>query len=836
MKRILLCTADESFSRSLARLLRAAAYDVVAADGPGGLAHIERDAFDAVVTDLHMPGADGFAILDAVRAKASQIPVIVLSGGAQIQDAMCAMRLGACDFLVKPVDVESLEKALGRALRRARPPTPNAGPDAVAWGSRTASPPTGTTDLRAKLKSVEDRMVAEALVRTRGNKNRAAALLGLDRASLLEKLRRKQMEDQPPENTSATAGDKIASLSHTLFLLPLRNLVLFPGAVMPVEVGGSRSLRLVEALSGKGAHLLVGTQKDADIEEPAYADLHPIAVEAEVVRIVKIAPDCVTIVLRGLQRRRVTGFVQEQPFLVASYEPLVEIRKDHIMIEALAAAISYLAKQIIALSPDIPDQAALTLDQSKDPARVGDVAAAVMDLSVQERLPLLVEVDVAKRLRRLLALLKRRTETVKAKQKTDARLREGASDLCNQGVTSGEPSHRREAIPRQVAEERIEAARGSNASELDLHGLGLTRLPSSIGQLTKLQSLNIFRNQLSALPNAIGNLSQLRFLYISENRLTALPEAIGRLSQLQFLSASENRLTALPEAIGRLSQLHHLNLCNNRLTALPKSLRRLAGLEKLFLQENPDLGLPPKVLGPTLHHLPWGDARPADPTSILDCYFKTPVSGNRWLRLFRGLFGANVKKLKAKGDVEELFQIAIDNRNYSNRLAVQAIEELGHQAVVPLISCVKAYYRISANLSFEDIATALSGVGAAIVVPLIRLLEQSNGDIAAITALGKLKDPRAVPILCALFKLGNPLISTQVATALAAIANEEAVAALMQELEGDNFITRADAVHALGIIGDQGFIPAITKACSDPHEHVRDAAGRALHQITTRSP
>jgi hypothetical protein len=65
-----------------------------------------------------------------------------------------------------------------------------------------------------------------------------------------------------------------------------------------------------------------------------------------------------------------------------------------------------------------------------------------------------------------------------------------------------------------------------------------------------------------------------------------------------FLSASENRLTALPEAIGRLSQLHHLDFYNNRLTVLSKSLRRLTGLKKLFLQKNPDLGLPPEVLGP----------------------------------------------------------------------------------------------------------------------------------------------------------------------------------------------------------------------------------------------
>jgi len=75
----------------------------------------------------------------------------------------------------------------------------------------------------------------------------------------------------------------------TLPLLSLRNLVLFPGAVMPVEIGRASSLRLIEALGGKGARVLVGTQKDADIEEPAGADLYTICVEGEVVRIVKAA-------------------------------------------------------------------------------------------------------------------------------------------------------------------------------------------------------------------------------------------------------------------------------------------------------------------------------------------------------------------------------------------------------------------------------------------------------------------------------------------------------------------------------------------------------------------
>src|SRR5580765_6082622 len=85
----------------------------------------------------------------------------------------------------------------------------------------------------------------------------------------------------------------------TLPLLSLRNLVLFPGAVMPVEIGRPSSLRLIDALGGKGAHLLVGTQKDADVEEPSGADLYTVCVEGEVVRIVKAAENRVTACCAG---------------------------------------------------------------------------------------------------------------------------------------------------------------------------------------------------------------------------------------------------------------------------------------------------------------------------------------------------------------------------------------------------------------------------------------------------------------------------------------------------------------------------------------------------------
>jgi ATP-dependent Lon protease len=261
-------------------------------------------------------------------------------------------------------------------------------------------------------------------------------------------------------------------------LLSLRNLVLFPGAVMPVEIGRPSSLRLIEALGGKGARVLVGTQKDADVEEPAGADLYMICVEGEVVRIVKAAENRVTAVLRGLERRRVVSFVQEKPYLTAAFEPLTEIRKDPIEIDGLGMAVYDVAKQLIAISPDIPDETAQVLEQHKDPARLGDIVAATVDLSPEERASLLVETDVAERLRRLLVLLQRKVELIKVKQKIDSQVREEFS------------KHQREAVLRQKLKAiQDELGEGEDASDLDAfeEKIKAAQMPEEVAKTARKQ-------------------------------------------------------------------------------------------------------------------------------------------------------------------------------------------------------------------------------------------------------------------------------------------------------------------------------------------------------------
>src|SRR4051794_9946062 len=112
----------------------------------------------------------------------------------------------------------------------------------------------------------------------------------------------------------------------TLPVLPLRNLVLFPGVVLPVDVGRPGSLKLVDdVVKRTPARLLIATQKDPQVEEPKPEDLFEIGVEAEVLKVVKLSESRITVVVRGIERRRLGTFAHVAPYLAADVLPVEEI-------------------------------------------------------------------------------------------------------------------------------------------------------------------------------------------------------------------------------------------------------------------------------------------------------------------------------------------------------------------------------------------------------------------------------------------------------------------------------------------------------------------------------
>lgn len=124
--RVLIVDDEELVATTMARALREVASDVVVAnDATTALSLLSEGAFDVVVSDIHMPGMSGLALVDAVRARDLDVPVILVTGVPSVETAASAVELGAFRYLPKPFEVETLRRsvqqaALVRALSRAK--------------------------------------------------------------------------------------------------------------------------------------------------------------------------------------------------------------------------------------------------------------------------------------------------------------------------------------------------------------------------------------------------------------------------------------------------------------------------------------------------------------------------------------------------------------------------------------------------------------------------------------------------------------------------------------------------------------------------------------------
>src|SRR5256886_8136270 len=123
-------------------------------------------------------------------------------------------------------------------------------------------------------------------------------------------------------------AEKRISVPAVLPVLPVRDTVLFPGAVLPLTVGRESSLALVNTLEGDEKLLAVVAQLDPRIEDPAASDLHKIGTLAKVHKTVKMPNGNVVVFLEGLQRVQVSELLSIRPFMRARVEPQPDIIGD----------------------------------------------------------------------------------------------------------------------------------------------------------------------------------------------------------------------------------------------------------------------------------------------------------------------------------------------------------------------------------------------------------------------------------------------------------------------------------------------------------------------------
>jgi ATP-dependent Lon protease len=213
-----------------------------------------------------------------------------------------------------------------------------------------------------------------------------------------------------------------------LIIVPVRNVVLFPGMVVPLVVDRERSRAAVQEAVRLQRPLGILLQSRRDADQPGPDDLHWVGTTATVLRYVTAPDGSHHVICQGVQRFRALQFLDGYPMLAAQVQLIDEPAQTDVDIEGRALNLKERAIEILRLLPQVPEEMVAALQGVEGPARLADFIAGLMDVGVEEKQALLETFELKARLDKLLDLLTHRIEVLKVSREIDERTRASIDD------------------------------------------------------------------------------------------------------------------------------------------------------------------------------------------------------------------------------------------------------------------------------------------------------------------------------------------------------------------------------------------------------------------------
>ena len=201
--------------------------------------------------------------------------------------------------------------------------------------------------------------------------------------------------------------------SDVLIILPVRQMVLFPGIVLPLAIGRPQSIAAAQEAVRMERPVGILLQTDAAVEDPAPEHLHRVGTTAQILRYVTGADGAHHLVCQGVNRFRVTEFVTGYPYLAARFE---EIGVSEVMtpeIEARLRLLKERAREALALLPTAPAELAAAIEGLTSPSALADFIAGISDSTPAVKQQILATIDLGERMDKVLAMLAERIEVLK---------------------------------------------------------------------------------------------------------------------------------------------------------------------------------------------------------------------------------------------------------------------------------------------------------------------------------------------------------------------------------------------------------------------------------------
>jgi len=289
-----------------------------------------------------------------------------------------------------------------------------------------------------------------------------------------------------PETVAAVPAD-------ALILITTRNLVLFPGIVLPMTLGRQRSVVAAQTAIRLNRPVGLLLQREAAADDPMPVDLHRVGTEANLLRYVTSPDGSHHVICQGERRFRVKEFLDGYPFFVARVEPVPEPEEQSTQIEARLVNLRNLALEVLQLLPQTPAELVNAVQTVTSAPALTDLIASFMDITPVEKQEVLETFAIERRLERVSTMLAHRLEVLRLSRQISDRTKETIDDrqreflLREQLKTiQHELGEGEDAKSQEIAELRRKIEAAKMPEEVETHAkkevARLERMPEAAGE------------------------------------------------------------------------------------------------------------------------------------------------------------------------------------------------------------------------------------------------------------------------------------------------------------------------------------------------------------------
>jgi len=254
--------------------------------------------------------------------------------------------------------------------------------------------------------------------------------------------------DGEPESAEDDVGDS-PQIPGILPVLPLRDIVVFPGMMVPLIVSRDQSVQLVDDVVGGDKLVALVAQRKPETDEPGPEDLYRVGTVGIVLKMLKFPDASVRILVQGLNRIRIEDHLSQEPYLKARVSELTETVTESRELAARDRHLTTEFQRFLQISPQTPQELQVILMNIEEPGRRADIIASTMSVPLPEKQEILEILDVAKRVDRVLEFLKRELELAELGSK----LQESVQEEVNKSQKEYFLREKLKAIRKELGED-----------------------------------------------------------------------------------------------------------------------------------------------------------------------------------------------------------------------------------------------------------------------------------------------------------------------------------------------------------------------------------------------